>query len=187
MARMKEKNPNTPSPTYPVEQSNPPQMFSPEWFDQHKEEMAAAGFQFVKKEDFDQMTRKETRQAAAAKDLLGIDFENRDKIQEGDARLRFLDELVPKVRDQLDLVMQSAQFRSKTTQKEQIAIHAVRVFIRQLLNEPAPPGQAATLRELIGIHAGIPDGVLNDRGKPRPAPQKVIHLTPEHLEQAGIT
>lgn len=183
MAKQSSKNPNTPSPTYPV----PTQEFSPEWFEANKESLAAAGYQVVSKQDFQKKIHNETAAEEAAKELLGLDVNTeRPRAHMEDAASHELWDFLTKVKIQMDLIMESTQFRSLMAPVEREQVHAIRVFLRQIFGEKAPVGQASTIRELFGAHAKLPDGVMGDRVR-RTAPKKAVKIDHRHLQQAGVT
>lgn len=176
------KNPNTPSPTYQV----PAKEFSPEWFEANKEAMEAAGYKLVTQDEFRKQTYKQTEVEQAAKEVLGLDLNEKSAVREGDTNLLDLWTFLAKSRDQYEMIMQSTQFRSLMSPKDQTAVYAVRTFLRQCFNERAPRGQASTMREVIGAHAKIPDGVLADRVRPDSTREKAIRLNASHLKAAGV-
>lgn len=159
---------------------------TPEWIEANREAFAAAGFPITTKEDIAKKVQESDTAAKAAKDLLGLDIASAEANIGNEYNLRPLTELMEKLAVQLDLIMQSTQFRGLMTPKERAAIHGARTILRQLRNESAPAGQAATLRELIGTHSKLADGVLNDRAKPVAQAKKQITLSPAHLQQAGV-
>lgn len=174
---------------YKIPPKNPDVVITPEWIEAHKKELEDAGFPVISKKELDERTRNETAAQAASKDLLGIDLDKAEVVdQEAQGRSHDLYDFVIKARNQLELIFQSSQYRSKMTQKTQIGLHFVRTFIRQLLGESAPQHQAKNLKELIELSAGIPDGVLGDRVRApaKPNPKKSFRLSQDHLEQAGI-
>lgn len=168
----------------PMYDTKPKVEITPEWVEENREALEGAGFKVVTPKEFEKATVQESAAEAAANELLGIDFNKREALEMGDARLRDVMDLVEKTRDQLDLIFQSTQYASLMSVKERTGLHFVRTFIRQLLNEQAPAGQASCLRECIGIHCKIADGVLADRAKP--VKKKSIRLSAEHLQAAGI-
>lgn len=190
MAKNAVKNPNTPSPMYPI----PPKEFTPEWFEANRENFEKAGVTFVSKAQLKREAEKETvkvEAAEAVKELLGVDPDEMSTVHEQDEhQLMPIMELILQTKKYIDLIRETSQYRSLMSDKERMGLYWVRVFIRQLLNEKPPPHQAGSLREMVGPHAKIPDGVLAARGsstvRRKQQERKQIRLGPEHLEAAGI-
>lgn len=177
--------PKAPNPTYPIPPKGEVEI-TPEWIQEHAEELKAAGYTVITKDELQRKVNKEDAAAQAAKELLGIDLETTQPIQGNEFAYRELWDFLTKTKTQIELLVNSTQFSSLMTGKERVGIHFLRVFLRQIFNETPPKGQAGTIRELIGDHAKVPDGVFNDRVKPATPVRKPIRLTSAHLEQAEV-
>jgi hypothetical protein len=159
-----------------------PVEFTPEWINKNKESILSAvkilGVKLVDSDELNKLIRDKSEIEQAAADL-GVDLSQARKSQNKD--ILNVTDLVNKVASQIDILYGSVQWRDMFSRKQKTVLHAVRVFIRQLRNEGAPVGQAATLSELLGPSSG-PSGVLNVVGRT----PKLINVTNAHLQAAGV-
>lgn len=111
---------------------------------------------------------------------IGIDLDSRGPVID----TLPLDVLVDKMAKSLDIAMLSTHWKGGAiTDKEKTALYGVRVFIRQIRGEKAPPGQAATLGDMLSSGHKIPTNVLTARG----VPARSMKVNADTFERAGAT
>lgn len=167
-----------------------PTVWSKEWIEQNKEKLISSmseidGFKLVEPDEFDRKVKEKVDEKTGnaevrkALEMLGINPENLNK----SVNFRIVDQtkIVDDIASYIDLLYGTTAWRSQMTPEQKAGLHAIRVFIRQLRNEQAPPGQAATIADLMaGVK--IPEGPLNARGEAN----KPIRVTQKLLSDLGI-
>ncbi len=163
-----------------------PDPWTPEWIEANRDKLiSTAGklqdFKLVTEDELKEEVKKQAEKLSPEQVLAALGLDVAALKQTSHVRLDDKTKIIDDTAAQIDVLYHSMQWRSLMTPEQKASLHAVRVFIRQLRNETAPPGQASCLADLLK-HVKIPEGVFGTRG----SGTKQIKVSQKHYDAAGI-